>query len=323
MVAFSTHRFLSAALVVMLAIMIGACAGNLRSESSVGTASLESVRVDTLIPVPVPGAVFQEARAVAADPLGFLYVADAGKNVVRKLRPTGAVETVLGGPGSREGEFDGPSGVEPTNGLVLFVADPGNHRIQKFSRSYAFLGSIPLTATGETSPSSRVTYRRNDGEGIATGRPVGVASSDAKELFAIDGDRNVVLKWDENHRLTTVIGDVESGRGTLAHPVDLVIGPRSHIYVADRGRRAIVVYDAFGSVIRIIGEGSLRNLHAVAVGEERIYAGLENSIIVYGIDGGLEHAFHLMLDEPLVDITLAERGTAFILTARRLYVLTF
>lgn len=322
MVAISTHRFFSGTLVVILAMMLGACAGNLRSEQSAGTASLESVRVDTLKPLPIPGAVFQDARAVATDPLGFLYVADAGENVVRKLRPSGAVETVLGGPGSREGEFDGPSGVEPTNGLVLFVADAGNHRIQKFSRSYAFLGSIPLTATDETSPSSRVTYRRNEGDGFATGRPMAVASSDSKELFAIDGDRNVILKWDENHRLSAVVGDVESGRGTLAHPVDLVIGPRSDVYVADRGRRAIVVYDAFGSVIRTIGEGSLQNLRAVAVGAEHIYAGLENSIILYGSDGGLEQAFHLSLDEPLVDLTLGERGTAFILTARQLYVLT-
>ncbi len=308
----------------VIAWMCAACAAGPRGGPP--TAPGSTLPADTLRPTPVPGAYFDDARAVAADPFGFLYVADAGKHVVVKLSPTGAVETVLGGPGSRDGEFDEPSGVEPTNGLVLYVADAGNHRIQKLSRSYAHLGSIPLTATGDRSPSSRVTYRRNDGEdeGMVTGRPVAVASSDAKDLFAIDADRNVILKWDENLRLSAVIGDVGAGRGSLTHPVDLAMGPRSGIYVADRGRRAIVVYDAFGSVIRTIGEGRLEQLRAVAIGEEGIYVGHATGIWKYGVDGGLLRSFHLELDAPLVDLAIGPRATLFILTSRQLFtVLTF
>lgn len=307
---------------ILLLLMLGACSAGTRADPA-GAASQSEAPPDTLVPMPISGAAFEDARAVAADPFGFLYVADSGRHVVVKLRPTGAIEAVLGGPGSREGEFDGPSGVEPTNGLILYVADAGNRRIQKFSRSYAFLGSVPLTSAGETSETSRVTYRRNDGDGdgFATGRPVAVASADAKELLAIDADRNVVLKWDENLRLSTVIGGVESGRGSLTHPVDIATGPRSRIFVADRGRRAIVVYDAFGTVLRTIGEGHLEQLRAVAVGQDYLYAGHDAAISIYGADGGLLRTIHLALDAPLTDLAVTEEGTLFILTSRQLYTL--
>lgn len=281
------------------------------------------VPMDTLTPVRLPGAAFDDARALASDPLGFLYVADAGRHVVVKLQASGAVETVLGGPGSREGEFDEPSGIEPTNGLILFVADAGNHRIQRFSRAHAYLGSIPLTAAGEVGPSSRVTYRRGDGEaeGTNSGRPTAVATSDAKEIFAIDADRNVVLKWDENLRLAAVIGDVEAGRGALSNPVDLDVGAEGRLYVADRGRREVLVYDAYGSFVRTIGAGRLEQLRAVAASDSTIFAGHDRRLTVFSPEGNFHRAIHLDLPAPIVDLTFSPNGTLYLLTPNHLYTL--
>lgn len=305
---------------LLATLWIGGCSGRPVSD----TAALEHVglqNVDTLRPAPVPGAEFDDARAVAVDPLGFLYVADAGRDVVVKLAVDGAIETVLGGPGSREGEFDEPSGLDPTNGLILFVADAGNNRIQKFSRSNAYLGSIPLMAEHDGRSSSRITYRRNDGEvdGFASGRPLAIASSDAKDLFAVDADRGVVLKWDENLRLEADIGGTGAGRGMLTAPVDLTFGARSTLYVADQGRRAVVAYDAFGSLVRTIGEGRLAGLRAVAASEDRVFVGLEEVVVVYDARGRLLEAFHIQLDAPLVDLAAGPRDVLYLLTRRRLY----
>lgn len=317
----SPSPFTSSTAIAAAFLLISACAQAPRQPlpSTAGNAA----PADTLAPTVVPGVEFGDARAVAADPLGYLYVADAGRHVVVKLRPTGAVERVLGGPGSSDGEFDEPSGVDPTNGLILFVADAGNHRIQKFSRSYAFLGSVALTLTDEHGSPSRVTYRQNDREngGFATGRPIALASSGAKDLYAIDADRNVVLKWDDNLRLSGVVGDVAAGRGALAEPVDLALGAESQLYVADRGRQAVVVFDAFGSVIRTIGEGRLRGLWAVAGGDEGVYIGHSTGIDIYGFDGVLLLSYNLTLSAAPVDLTVAPDGTLYIVSSRHLYML--
>ena len=285
-----------------------------------GPAEAHAPPSDTLQLAPVPHTAFDDARAMAVDPLGFIYVADAGRNVVSKLNATGALEAVIGGAGSREGEFDEPSGVEATNGLVLFVADANNRRIQRFSRSNAYLGSIPLMHAGQANPDSRVTYRRGDGdvEGFSTGRPTAVVSSGSKEVYAIDADRNVVLKWDEDLRLAAVIGDVGAGQGTLAEPVDLALGPRSLVYVADRRRAAIVVFDQFGSYVRAFGDGRLADLRSVSVSEEAVFAGHARHVSLFTVNGTFFSTLALAIDEPLVDL-IVTREHVFVLTTRRLF----
>ena len=84
----------------------------------------------------VPGTVlarFDNARALAVDPRGRLYVADAARDVVSVLGPGGRQKMVLGGSGTRAGEFDTPSDVDPSNGQVILVADAYNGRVQRFS----------------------------------------------------------------------------------------------------------------------------------------------------------------------------------------------
>ena len=275
---------------------------------------------DTLQLEVIHSTTFADARAVAADPLGFIYVADAGRHVVVKLSARGAVESVIGGPGSREGEFDEPSGVEATNGLVLFVADANNRRIQRFSRSNAYLGSIPLVHDGRANPDSRVTYRRGEGDlnGFSTGRPISVVSSDSKEVYAIDADRNIVLNWNEDLRLAAVRGDVEAGPGTLAEPVDIAMGARSMVYVADRGRSAVVVFDQYGSYVRAFGEGRLSDLRSVVVGEGTVFAGHSNHISLYTTSGMFLGSMALNLNEPLVDLAITNDAMLLVVTPTRL-----
>ncbi|HKL88009.1 MAG TPA: hypothetical protein VJ884_03315, partial [Salinibacter sp.] len=48
---------------------------------------------------------FRDARALATDPLGRVYVADAGRDVVRVFNRDGDEQGSLGGAGTRAGEF--------------------------------------------------------------------------------------------------------------------------------------------------------------------------------------------------------------------------
>lgn len=276
--------------------------------------------IDTVAAVPLPFVRFDDARAIEADPFGALYVADAGRHVVVKLDTTGLLVERIGGPGSREGSFDRPMDVDPTNGLVLLIADAGNGRIQLFSRSHAFLGFIPLTR-GRDGDDSRITYRRRDVDprNASTGMPIAVASFGSNEIAAVDADRNVVLRWNENRSLTAVIGDVDAGSGVLGEPVSLWADTESQLYVADRGRRAVLVYDQFGSHTHTIGAGRLTRLVAVAGHQDEVYAVTTQAIHVFDRRGRFLRELRPMISEALVDVTAIGNGALFAVTSNRAY----
>lgn len=275
---------------------------------------------DTIQAVAIPSQTFRDARGIGVDGLGALYVADAGADVIVKMDAMGRLLATVGGPGSREGEFDNPSGVDPTNGMILFVADAGNRRIQIFSRSFAFLGSIPLVRTGE-GPSAGITYRRQDGESVdlSTGIPISVASSGANEIYAVDADRRAVVKWNENRRLSAVVGSVDGGRGALGEPVDIWVGAESLLYVADRGGRAVVVFDQYGTFVRSIGAGRLEDLRSVTLAAGRVVAALPRALMLYDRSGRFERRLEVDIPEDIVDVAAAPDGTLYALSAARAY----
>lgn len=267
---------------------------------------------DTLGVQPLGLVRFEDARDLAVDPAGRLYVADAGAAVVVELTPEGVPLATLGGPGSGDYAFLGPSAVDPTNGLTLYVADAGNGRIQQFSRERRLLQTIPL---GEA---------RRSGLG-GEGRPVAVASGATRDLYAVDELRGVVLHWDDALRLDRVIGDLESGDGALREPVDVAVGPDGRLFVADRGHAAVLVYDAFGLYLRRIAAGTARSVRALGIHRDRLLVVLPDRVLVYGLDGRLRRALAVSLDQPLVDAALV--GDALVLlTPTRLFssaLLTF
>ena len=62
-------------------------------------------------------AEFEEAAAMDVDPAGIIYVADAGRHGIVKIDQNGD-QSIFGGPGESEGQFDGPADIDVTNGLV-------------------------------------------------------------------------------------------------------------------------------------------------------------------------------------------------------------
>ncbi|MXW63728.1 MAG: hypothetical protein F4Y00_02965 [Bacteroidetes bacterium SB0662_bin_6] len=277
--------------------------------------------VDTLRATPLPGVDFVDARAIGVDPFGGVYVADAGRDVIYTMNGRGGRSAVLGGPGSQEGAFDDPVDVDPTNGLVLYVADAGNRRIQIFSRSGAYLGAVPLMRTDEDI-SARVTYRRQDeaAADYSFGIPVAVATSSANEIFAVDADRGVVRKWDQDRRPAGVIGGIDAGRGALVDPVDIAVGADRLLYVADRGAESLMVYDQYGTFVRTIGSG-LAGLRAVVVDGGRVYAVLAHSLVAYDETGRFERCLEIDMDTHIVDVAAGTDGTLYVLGVQRMYLL--
>lgn len=264
---------------------------------------------------------FADARDLAADPFGVLYVADGAHDVVYGLGPEGQPLFTLGGPGSRPGEFDGPAGVDPTNGLALLVADEGNGRIQRFSKAGAHLGSLELpgTRTGAGralgSPSAGELF---GDEGGAGGAPVAVASTGRGDVYALDAARGAVIHWNGTGRLAAEIGGLEAGAGALVEPVAMALDPKRALYVADRGIGAVRVYDLFGGYMRRLGEGRLQDVRALFTHEGSLWVVLPNRLEIFDAEGRLVRTFATDVREPLVDGVWTEQGL-YLLTGSRLY----
>lgn len=261
-----------------------------------------------------PMARFEAARALAVDLAGLLYVVDAGRDVVDVLTPGGVRRATLGGPGTGAGRFDTPADIAPTNGLVLVVADAGNGRIQRFSRDFLHLASVPI---GRDEDVTR--FGRDPGEALGEGRPVAVAVGTTNEAFAVDAARGVVVKWDAAGRFERTIGGYEAGAGALSEPVALALDARGNLYVADRGRAALVVYDRFGGYERALVEGHASDVRAVTLGGGAIWVVLPHRLLVFDLQGRLVRTVEVRLPEPLVDVAVVGE-TLYLLTAEHLYV---
>ena len=265
------------------------------------------------------GPVFEDARALAIDAQGRLYVADAGASTVVVLSANGLFGSTLGGPGTGEYAFLGPSGLDPTNGLVLFVADTGNGRIQRFSHDGRLLETIPVpTARGEREGQPfGVRDTPGDDRRLGQGRPTAIASAVTGELFAIEETAGVVLRWSDRYLFDRVVGGMDAGEGALRAPVDLALGPDGKLFVADRGNAAVLVYDSFGHYLRRIGDGQLGEVVAVASFEDRLAVVLPRAVLYYDYNGQRIGGIEIPAGEPLVDV--AKQGNElYYLTRSRL-----
>jgi len=282
---------------------------------------LGQVATDTTITHAEEVMSFEDAGAMAVDPLAHLYVVDTGNETIFQLSLDGDLLQSLGGPGSGEGQFDEPADIDPTNGLTLYVADAGNGRIQRFSKNFAFLGALPVDEIDiHTDRGLRPTYRRYDDETSlpGAGRPIAVAAAGDDELFVIDGQHQHVLKWDHDRRLAQVIGGFGEGEGMLVDPVALAVQPGTTLYVADRTRQAVVVFDLFGNYIRLLAQGLAGEVAALLVVGQDLWIVCSNRLLIYERGRRLSRVMQVQLDRPLVDVAVADRYL-FLLTVATLY----
>lgn len=269
-----------------------------------------------------PIASFASARALGAAPNDRLYVADGGRDVVVVLDTLGRRRLAIGETGTRPGEFDTPSDVDPTNGLVLLVADAGNGRIQRFSGEGQLIETLPV---GRRDASTGVRGQQPTYEGgeegrdvRPTGRPIAVASSSTDETLAIDGAAGVVRTWDAQRRPGPDIGTFDQRTGALQEPVALALDARDRLYVADRGHASVRTYDRFGTYLGTLPLPSLPEVRSLSFHQHRLWVVTPRQF--YVVDTRSRHLAQVgrvALDEPVIDLALLA-GTLYVLTPTRL-----
>jgi DNA-binding beta-propeller fold protein YncE len=174
-------------------------------------------------------------------------VLDSQKNTLCLYGKSGALRREVGGPGWLDGQFDRPSAVWARNGIDVFVADYGNHRIERFDRSLNFVSSF--------------STRASDNPAEQFGYPSGVSLSRLGELFLCDTENGRIVKVDRFSTVERTFGGIEAGKGRLSSPSTVGVGPKDAVYVLDEGR--IAVFDAFGNYMRDLLPGIFRRPSAL------------------------------------------------------------
>lgn len=267
---------------------------------------------------PVRGTVLAEygdAQALAVDPRGRLYVADAARDVVEVLGPRGQGRTVLGGSGTRAGEFDLPSDVDPTNGQLILVADTYNGRIQRFSEEGQYLESLSIGRL-DRSQGEEWTFQDDQDGGAVQGdsRPVAVAQDDDGSLFVLDAHTRRLLTWSDLGRSGQIS---EAGGGRLEDPIALAVDDNQRVYVADAEKETVLMYDTFGTFLRRVSVPPLSGVRSLTVHRGRLFIVCADRVLVWDRRDGLVAEHPVALSEPLVDVALHD-NRVFLLTANRL-----
>ena len=214
---------------------------------------------------------FLNPRGVSISQIGQIYIADSGNNKIKVYSATGDSIREIGGYGWGQLEFDRPYDVFAGTGLNIYVADYGNHRIQRFDKDLNYISTL---------------YTRDD-EDVSRrfGYPTSVAMSRLGDLFLLDNENVRVVKVNTLSEIERTFGGTDAGKGRLRNPRQLNVTGTDLVCVLDE--RWIVLYDNFGNYVRTIGEGLLENPTGMTTRNDSIYVVDRQEIYLFNIDGKL------------------------------------
>ena len=176
-----------------------------------------------------------------------------------KSQAKGPPTMFQGGKGNGKGQFDSPEAIAVDGNGIVFIADTGNGRIEKFSPTGAFSSIIKIAGNGHG--------QRAEPSGIAVDR-VGY-------IYVADVSRQCVEKLSPDGTLIAVWKGPEPG---FYGPRRIAIDRDNSIYVVDQGRTRIVRFSPDGSVLSVwgskgSGDGQFDDPTSVAVDlkTDRVY----------------------------------------------------
>jgi len=237
---------------------------------------------------------FHAPEGVAVALSGDVYVTDAHNHRIQKFNSIGTFlfmwgwgvddgsptfQTCTSGCqagsfGTGDGQLDNPYGVAVDASGNVYVAEEGNHRIQKFDSTGTFVTKWGMYGSGDDQLNS----------------PAGVAVDASANVYVADAANNRIQKFDKNgtsvvmwgwgvddgsSAFQTCTGGCQtgisgSGDGQFSNPSGVWVDASGNVYVADQYNHRIQKFDSTGTLLTKWGtlgssDGQLDNPFDVAV----------------------------------------------------------
>ncbi|MGH9702335.1 MAG: NHL repeat-containing protein [Candidatus Acidiferrales bacterium] len=166
------------------------------------------------------GRSLQDPASLAVGFGGQLFILESSANRVLKLDWLGRELKSWGSKGSEPGQFDLPSKVALADDGSLYIADPGNRRVQKFSSDGDFIAQWPLAA------SDSLAQQGFDPE-------YSIAASDKLVVAAQSGYGQMEF-WTSDGKPKASVNDLLV-RATLTPPLaqDVALTPKGELLLLD------------------------------------------------------------------------------------------
>jgi hypothetical protein len=177
--------------------------------------------------VPSPTVELRDARAISLSKEGLLYIADTGHNRVIAVDSTGALVAETGGLGTTHGQFKWPQDVKADFGNTVWVVDYGNRRIEKFSRSLTYQGTLEITQSGDD----------------AKHQPEQIAFSPHGDLYVYDRDGGRLICYDPLFNIRAEYG-ANTGAAFISDVAAMTFVPGLGILWKARGKNELHRHDA-------------------------------------------------------------------------------
>lgn len=198
-------------------------------------------------------------QGIALDNQENLYVADTGNHRIVKLSAAGDYQPdplilpdgAFGKQGSEKGQFQSPEDVaigKVKGEWVIYVADTGNNRIQRFNRA----GIFQIAFDGSDSPEGALKAPRS------------LLVSDGGGIAVVDSGNGRIRVFNSEGKSLRSFGSLGNAAGQLNNPLKIsqsFIG--SKLIVADTGNNRVQLFNASGEFEREIT--GLKTSPAIAI----------------------------------------------------------
>ena len=187
-----------------------------------------------------------EPIGIAIHDSGDIYVTSFKENCVCVYDQDGHEKRTIG---IGDGQFSGPFGVS-IKGDVMYVADRGNHRIQKLTTGGQFLQKFG---------------QHGSGQGQFNG-PISVIVDQRDRMIVADSGNHRVVILDQNGSWLLMIHGNVSGAQGFKNPWGLALDPQGNIHIAAWGSDTIKVFTPEGTYVRSYGD--VKRPTGIAIDEE-------------------------------------------------------
>ncbi len=206
--------------------------------------------------------------AISVDIYGNMFVLDSESSTLRIYSKDRVLVHEVGGQGWENDRFDRPAGIWARNGIDVYVADYGNHRIQRYDRNLTFVSS--LFTRDNSNPDERFGY------------PSDVSLSRSGDLFICDTENSRIVKINQLNGVSVPFGGFGAGQGRLLRPSRAQAGPKDNVYVLDAPR--VLVFDNFGNYLQDLSPGLFISPTALFADEQGVAVLDSTTIFFYDQD---------------------------------------